>query len=81
MLSTYSTDADVTYLLDNYNFYFIPVMNPDGYTYSWEEDRFWRKSRNVNEDSACMGTDLNRNYDQSWGSTYQYASFSHVLTV
>ena len=54
--------------MDNYNFFFIPIMNPDGYIYSWEVDRFWRKSRNLNEGSDCMGTDLNRNYDSSWGS-------------
>lgn len=68
MLTTYSTDADVTYLLDTYNFYFLPIMNPDGYIYSWDVDRYWRKSRNVNEGSECMGTDLNRNYAYSWGT-------------
>ena len=72
MLSNYGSDADVTNLLDTYDFYFIPIMNPDGYIFSWDEDRFWRKSRNTNEDSQCLGTDLNRNYDQSWGSQYTY---------
>ena len=62
-------DGMVTSLLNRYNFYFIPVMNPDGYAYSWEQDRFWRKSRNVNSLTNCIGTDLNRNYDAHWGGT------------
>ena len=67
MVSGYRTHDDtVTQLLNQYNFYFIPVMNPDGYTFSWEEERFWRKSRNVNSFTTCMGTDLNRNYDAYW---------------
>ena len=68
LLTQYTIDEDVTYLLNTYNFYFLPVYNPDGYIYSWESDREWRKSRNVNEGSECMGTDLNRNFDWSWGS-------------
>ena len=31
--------------LDKLNWYFIPSANPDGYTYSWESDRMWRKTR------------------------------------
>lgn len=27
------------------------------------QDRLWRKNREPNENSACIGTDLNRNYD------------------
>ena len=68
MLNNYGTDPEVTSLMDTYDFYFIPIMNPDGYVFSWEMDRFWRKSRNTNAGSDCFGTDLNRNYDNSWGS-------------
>jgi murein tripeptide amidase MpaA len=44
--------------------------NPDGYIYSWASDnnRLWRKSRNVNPGSSCIGTDLNRNWPTgTWG--------------
>ena len=32
-------------LLSVYDFYILPVTNPDGYVYSWESDRMWRKNR------------------------------------
>ena len=32
-------------LLMIYDFYILPVTNPDGYVYSWEYDRMWRKNR------------------------------------
>ena len=31
--------------LDKINWYFIPSANPDGYTWSWDHDRLWRKTR------------------------------------
>ncbi|ELU10347.1 hypothetical protein CAPTEDRAFT_158182 [Capitella teleta] len=67
MVTSYGSDDDVTKMIDAYDWYFVPVMNPDGYVYSWETNRNWRKSRNINEGSTCMGTDLNRNYDVNWG--------------
>lgn len=32
-------------LLDMYDFYILPMMNPDGYRHSCGWNRFWRKSR------------------------------------
>ena len=32
-------------LLAVYDFYIVPVANPDGYVYSWTSDRMWRKNR------------------------------------
>jgi murein tripeptide amidase MpaA len=45
-------------------------QNPDGYVYSWasSQNRLWRKSRNINSGSSCVGTDLNRNWPTpTWG--------------
>ena len=44
-------------------------MNPDGYVYTWDADRFWRKNRrprSEDQDSFCQGVDLNRNYGAGW---------------
>ena len=32
-------------LLKNFDFYIIPVANPDGYVYTWNGNRMWRKNR------------------------------------
>ncbi|CAG7724793.1 unnamed protein product [Allacma fusca] len=54
-------------LLRNYRFYIVPVVNPDGYVFSWTDDRMWRKNRNPNEGDECKGVDLERNFDIDWG--------------
>ena len=42
------------------------MLNPDGYEFTWNGDRMWRKNRNPNNGSSCKGVDLNRNYDAEW---------------
>ena len=54
---------------DDFNWIIYPMLNPDGYLYSWEKDRFWRKNRNPNDGHWCKGVDLNRNYDIAWASS------------
>ncbi|KAI8913873.1 putative carboxypeptidase precursor [Powellomyces hirtus] len=53
-------------LLDSLEFYFTPMSNPDGYEYSRTTNRMWRKNRGKNAGSSCIGTDLNRNWDEHW---------------
>ncbi len=36
MVVDYDTDINVTNVVDNFDFYFLPVMNPDGYAFTWE---------------------------------------------
>ncbi|XP_059482237.1 carboxypeptidase B-like [Neocloeon triangulifer] len=55
-------------LLDANDWYFLLVANPDGYSFSFTDDRFWRKTRSPNAGSTCLGTDPNRNFDISWGT-------------
>jgi len=45
------------------DWYFMPLLNPDGYEYSRQHDRMWRKNRAPVAGSACRGVDLNRNWD------------------
>jgi hypothetical protein len=40
----------------------VPVVNPDGYQYSWSDKRYWRKNRRNG-----VGVDLNRNFSVGWG--------------
>ena len=34
MLTSYGADAQVTALMDTYDWYFLPIANPDGYEYT-----------------------------------------------
>lgn len=54
-------------ILRNYDIYIMPSMNPDGYEYSRNYDRMWRKTRSKNPGSTCVGTDPNRNWGYKWG--------------
>lgn len=36
-------DLDAQPLLEEYEFYILPLINPDGYVYSWSHDRMWSK--------------------------------------
>ncbi|MCH9680982.1 MAG: hypothetical protein K0V04_06085 [Deltaproteobacteria bacterium] len=56
-------EPEVVELLDNLDVVVVPVVNPDGYEYSWDVDRFWRKNRRPGG-----GVDLNRNWDAMWGT-------------
>ncbi|KAJ6669404.1 hypothetical protein lerEdw1_008213 [Lerista edwardsae] len=65
---TYGKETIMTQLLDNLDFYVLPVLNIDGYVYTWTKNRMWRKTRSVNAGSTCIGTDPNRNFNAGWCS-------------
>ncbi|NXC16788.1 CBPB1 Carboxypeptidase, partial [Corythaeola cristata] len=67
-VETYGSDTVVTTLLDSLDFYVLPVVNIDGYVYTWTNNRLWRKTRSANAGSSCIGTDPNRNFDAGWGT-------------
>ena len=46
----------------------VPLVNPDGYEFSRNEDRQWRKNRRKNPGSKCFGVDLNRNFGKKFGT-------------
>ncbi|CAK8690981.1 unnamed protein product [Clavelina lepadiformis] len=52
-------------LLKDVDFYLIPSSNPDGYVYSWQSDRMWRKTRSPTSGN-CFGVDPNRNWDSNF---------------
>lgn len=49
--------------LDKLDFLFVPVLNPDGYEYSFNEDRLWRKNRQETYMPRCFGIDIDHSFD------------------
>jgi len=66
LLRQYGINDDVTFMLDTFDVIVLPVANVDGYDYTWNTDRMWRKTRSPNARSSCMGTDPNRNWAFHW---------------
>jgi len=62
----YADDALLATLLDTVEIIVVPFVNPDGYVYTWTDDRMWRKNRR-NTGAICIGVDNNRNYNDHWG--------------
>ena len=58
----YAQDPAIRAFVDRTELWVIPVVNPDGYQYSWAGSRYWRKNRR-----GSHGVDLNRNWDLAWG--------------
>ena len=59
--------------VDNLEIWFVPVVNPDGYQFVFNNQSqiIWRKNlRDNNNDGKFSpeidGVDLNRNYDYHW---------------
>ncbi|CAG5131244.1 unnamed protein product, partial [Candidula unifasciata] len=52
-------------MLNKFDWYLVPVLNPDGYEYTHSTYRFWRKNRRQVR-SDCYGVDLNRNFDSAF---------------
>lgn len=81
LFENYQIDPIATYILENRELYFTPVLNPDGYVYNETNSPngggMWRKNRR-NNGSGIYGVDLNRNYGiyQYWNSTNNGSSTS-----
>jgi len=65
----YTNGGIVQKLVDGFEWTFVPIVNGDGYVWTWTNDRLWRKNRRKNEHSQCYGVDLNRNWNYEWGVT------------
>lgn len=66
LVERYDADGRVRALMDTTRFVLVPVVNPDGYVFSWTDQRLWRKNRRNNGDGT-FGVDLNRNWSYQWG--------------
>ncbi|XP_049813582.1 carboxypeptidase B-like [Schistocerca nitens] len=58
-------NATQSALADSIDWHIIPVLNPDGYEYTFTTERLWRKTRSPTS-AECVGVDANRNFDFHW---------------
>ncbi|HPS31177.1 MAG TPA: M14 family metallopeptidase, partial [bacterium] len=71
----YNTDPYVTSMVNDSEIWIIPLINPDGYVFSYNENgaegNVWRKNRREIpfNGSVTYGVDLNRNYSYRWTPT------------
>ena len=65
LLDDADSDPEVAALLNSVRFVIVNVLNPDGYLYTWSNERYWRKNRRDNAGSS-FGVDLNRNWNLAW---------------
>ena len=66
-----ANDREVRKLLQTTELWFVLVANPDGYQYTFDHERLWRKNlRDNNGDGQTQvgdGVDPNRNFPNHWG--------------
>ncbi|PNF39276.1 Zinc carboxypeptidase A 1 [Cryptotermes secundus] len=60
-----SQDPVMQDLVQSFDYYVFPSVNPDGYVYTHTTDRMWRKTRSQGG-NRCFGADANRNFDFHW---------------
>lgn len=68
LVANYSSNADITWLLDYNEIHLLLQANPDGRKWA-ESGYYWRKNTNNNfcGGTTSRGVDLNRNYPYLWG--------------
>ena len=66
-----ANDREVRKLLQTTELWFVLVANPDGYQYTFDHERLWRKNLRDNngdgQDQVGDGVDPNRNFPNHWG--------------
>ncbi|KAK6949809.1 hypothetical protein Daesc_008130 [Daldinia eschscholtzii] len=66
LVANYNNDTTVKSFLDKYDFYILPIVNPDGFLYTQTTNRLWRKNRQTRSGTSAIGTDVNRNWPYKW---------------
>ena len=90
LLTGYTNDSLLTYLIDNLQIYFIPIVNPEGHSVVTSGlDITYRKNKRDNNANGIFdftpgdggdidGVDLNRNFPFNWeGGDSQWISTSY----
>jgi hypothetical protein len=75
-------DPQIVKLLQSTELWFVPVMNPDGYQYTFTNERLWRKNLRDNDGDGqttnADGVDPNRNYPEHF--KYDEEGSSKILS-
>ncbi len=71
LCENYGQDPVITFLVDQRQIWFVPIVNADGFVYNELIAPYgggmWRKNRRDNGIPGCEGVDPNRNYPYQWG--------------
>jgi hypothetical protein len=77
-----SGNAEIQKLLTHVELWFVPVANPDGYQYTFDHERLWRKNLRDNDGDGQItgadGVDPNRNFNEHWN--YDNEGSSSILS-
>ena len=77
-----NNDRAIKKLLQSTELWFVPVMNPDGYQYTFDTERLWRKNLRDNDGDGQTtnndGVDPNRNYPEHF--KYDEEGSSKILS-
>ncbi|KAI1812075.1 hypothetical protein GGS20DRAFT_592041 [Poronia punctata] len=79
LINNYNNDTAIKKVLDSYDFYILPIVNPDGFVYTQTSSRLWRKNRQTRSGSSGIGTDINRNWPYKWEGSGSSSSPGSVL--
>jgi Zinc carboxypeptidase len=75
-------NPEIVETLETTELWFVPVLNPDGYEYTFTTERLWRKNLRDNDGNNVIdssdGVDLNRNYPEHWN--YDEEGSSSVIS-